>query len=273
MLIAMSSKLVVVIGFTSLLIALMLISQARAETDIPKPSVPEFIVTYADDIIPEDRAMEFSIKNQPFSQYTDENSSVISLYYNFRFSHHAENDWVYYPIGPNGNSTFQYYSFNQLLLVPPKVPASDSTYTNVSITLSILSALWRNAIEGEFDIQVQALIGHIDRIEISASNLPAIIYHFTGEASDWSNTQTLAIPYTPVATVSPSSSPFPSPSLSPSPTIAPTIEPTSEPSSTPKPASGFLGTHLPVEYGYAIVAVLVIIVVAGSLVYFKKIRK
>jgi hypothetical protein len=35
-----------------------------------------------------------------------------------------------------------------------------------------------------------------------------------------------------------------------------------------------LGTNLPVEYGYAIVAVLVIVAVAGlSLFYFKKLRK
>jgi len=65
-----------------------------------------------------------------------------------------------------------------------------------------------------------------------------------------------------------------SPSPSPSPTHTPIIEPTVKPTSTPKPQSGFLGTNLPTEYGYAIIAVLVVAVVAGlSLVYFKKIRK
>jgi hypothetical protein len=49
------------------------------------------------------------------------------------------------------------------------------------------------------------------------------------------------------------------------------IEPTPPPTTTPP---GFLGTSLPIEYGYAIVAVLGIIIVAGlSLVYFKKLRK
>jgi hypothetical protein len=53
---------------------------------------------------------------------------------------------------------------------------------------------------------------------------------------------------------------------SPSPTIAPT--------STPQKQTGFLGTNLPTEYGYAIVAVLAVAVVAGlSLAYFKKLRK
>jgi hypothetical protein len=68
-------------------------------------------------------------------------------------------------------------------------------------------------------------------------------------------------------TIEPSSSAIPSPSPSPSPTLPPTIEPTS----TPKQQSGFLGTSFPTEYGYAIMAVLVITVVAGlGLVYFKK---
>jgi hypothetical protein len=56
----------------------------------------------------------------------------------------------------------------------------------------------------------------------------------------------------------------------PSPTLAPTVEPTS----TPKQQTGFLGTNLPTEYGYAIVGILVIVVVAGlSMVYLKKLRK
>lgn len=66
------------------------------------------------------------------------------------------------------------------------------------------------------------------------------------------------------------SSPYPSSSPSPSPLLSPTIEPTS----TPQQKTGFLGTSLPIEYGYAIVAVVVIIVVAGlSLSYFKRLRK
>jgi hypothetical protein len=57
-------------------------------------------------------------------------------------------------------------------------------------------------------------------------------------------------------------------------TPAPTVSPTLEPTSTPKQPSGFLGTNLPMEYGYALVAVLVVMVVAGlSLVYFKRYRR
>jgi hypothetical protein len=68
--------------------------------------------------------------------------------------------------------------------------------------------------------------------------------------------------------------PIPTPTPVPSPTLQPTEPPSSRPTSVPTQQSGFLGKSLPVEYGYAIVAVLAIIVVAGlSLVYLKKLRK
>jgi hypothetical protein len=89
--------------------------------------------------------------------------------------------------------------------------------------------------------------------------------------ASWSDTVyfTVNLPFVP-----------PSPTLSPSPLSSPTTEPTIEPTSTPESTStpkeqtGFLGTNLPVEYGYAIVTILVILVVAGlSLFYFKKLGK
>jgi parallel beta-helix repeat protein len=68
--------------------------------------------------------------------------------------------------------------------------------------------------------------------------------------------------------------PIPSSSPSPSSTIAPTTEPTLKPTLTPSQQTGFLGTTLPTEYGYAIVAVLVIVIVAGFiLVYLKKLKR
>jgi hypothetical protein len=66
----------------------------------------------------------------------------------------------------------------------------------------------------------------------------------------------------------------PAPTSTATSNLSPAPSPIMEPTSTPKPPSGFLGTNLPAEYGYALVAVLVIIVVAGlSLVYLKKLRK
>ena len=68
--------------------------------------------------------------------------------------------------------------------------------------------------------------------------------------------------------------PLTPPTLQRGSTPTPTVEPTLNPTSTAKQPSGFLGTNLPLEYGYAIVAVLVIIIVAGlSLVCLKKLGK
>jgi hypothetical protein len=60
-----------------------------------------------------------------------------------------------------------------------------------------------------------------------------------------------------------------SPSFSPSPLISPLFSS----SPTVQQQTGFLGTSLPIEFGYAIVAVLVAVVVTILLVYFKRLRK
>ena len=95
-----------------------------------------------------------------------------------------------------------------------------------------------------------------------------------------SNPTDTSSPSSPTISPSQSSSPSPSsnpslpPSQSPSSSFTPTPAPaTSPPTSiipSPEPQSGFLGTNLPLEYGYAIIAALVIAVAAGlSLVYFR----
>jgi hypothetical protein len=85
-------------------------------------------------------------------------------------------------------------------------------------------------------------------------------------------TTNFKVSYSVETTPSPSPSIEPSPSAapSPSPTPSPTLEPTIAPTPTPKPHSGFLGTNLPVEYGYVIIAVAVIAVVALTAVALRK---
>jgi hypothetical protein len=60
--------------------------------------------------------------------------------------------------------------------------------------------------------------------------------------------------------------PTPLPSSTPNPSPFPIIEPTA----TPLPQSGFLGTNLPLEYGYAIIAAALIAVVALAVVALRK---
>jgi hypothetical protein len=267
---ATGKKRVLALAFTSILIGLMLLSTAKAEIDIPRPSVPEFTSRYFDNVSLDKKAVLFDIKNQTFNPFYDESGTRISLNYNFRFKKHLEVEWKYYPTELNGDSAFPYFSFGALLNVPWKFEAANSSKTSASITLSILNALRRNVTEGEVDFQVQALAGHYNRVNVNSTALPAVIFHFTGEAGNWSSTQTLTIPYAPVPTVSPSSSPSSLISPKPSITAQPSVEPTLVPSFTPKESSGFLGTNLPTEYGYSLIAVVVVAIAALTLIMLRK---
>jgi hypothetical protein len=73
----------------------------------------------------------------------------------------------------------------------------------------------------------------------------------------------------PVPSQSSESSPSVAPSSSPSPSTSPTLEPISTPKTT-----GFLGTNLPLEYGYAIVATVVIVgVLAATAIAIRRQKK
>jgi hypothetical protein len=285
---AMSKKRVLAVAFTSILTALMLISQANAQS-IPKPSTPQFSIQYIDysyDIPAtnstdpytgqqifhpsqhfEDIRIEGKIKNQPFTRYYSPNppdgaiSGNIGFYYNVRYKGHFGNDWIEIYGYHNVDFPSQNYS---------------SEYTNFTI-------YWQEFPEGaQIDYQVKAMIGFEGYTYTAPWGKPIII----GEESEWSNTLTLfftknqnaiayasnidAIPY-PI---------LPTPPLSPTstteltPTSDATIKPSAEPTSTPKSQNGFLGTNLPVGYGYAIITIIVMSVVAGlSLIYFEKLRK
>jgi hypothetical protein len=96
-----------------------------------KPSAPEFTVKYVDysyDIPPtysidqytgksvitndgkhvDNRSVEFTIKNQPFTPYNDSRGNNIYLYYNFRYKGPYGIDRSYYPFNPNGHSAIPY---------------------------------------------------------------------------------------------------------------------------------------------------------------------
>jgi hypothetical protein len=187
---------------------------------IPKPSVPEFTVKYIDysyDVPPiygidqytgksvitkegyhvDNRTVEFTIKNQPFTSYEDASGNDIGLYYNFRFKGHYGNEWSYYPFKPDGYSAIPYGMLTGDL--SPKLSQSNTDYTIVSINLDILLAISSGYTGshtfphgGQMEFQAQAIIGHID---YEASGLIAGSYYtFTGETSGWSETQTITLP-------------------------------------------------------------------------------
>jgi hypothetical protein len=231
----------------------------QAESSITKPSVPEFTVklvshpynvaettqidpytgtvhTYPG-YVEENRSIEITIKTQPFSSYQMADGNWSRLYYNLRFKgHFYAGDWTYYPLSPESGY----------------INASLSDYTVISLPKWLLSG---NLPAGsQLDFQAQALIGY-DEAKYAKGAENHIIFvgnNFTGEASNWSNTQTLTIPTsTSSPTSSPSVSPSPSPSLSSFPEPTPEVEP-------------FPTTLV------TVVMVSVVIIGIGLLVYFKK---
>jgi hypothetical protein len=233
---------------------------ADTEASIPKPSVPEFTLTFVDhsyDVPPtysfdpytgknvmtqagyhvQNKSIEVTIRNQSFLSYLNENGSTVGLFYNIRSKGHFE-DWMYEPSSEN-------YIYR-----------SDSVYTVVAYCLggnngSDVYSRWLTEISagGQVDFQVEALIGYYTRIY--GTPVPPFMesYNdvFTGESSGWSNTQTITIPD--------SSTPSPSP--------APSIEPTQSPE--PQQTEPF--STLPIVAA----SIMIVAVVAVSvLVYFKK---
>jgi hypothetical protein len=224
----------------SLLIILVLISSSITlvkltfAQSIPKPSVPEFTAKYVDGsyTVPasttidpytgqnitnpsyyvENRTFEIAIKNQPFIPYDDNSTGAqwkITLIYQIRTKGHFAQNWT------------NLYSVDNGFL-----PASNTDYTIVSYSLGE-GPVWGNLqANARVDFQVEAMIGYVHRTIGFAS------WFFTGESSDWSNTQTITIPA----------------STSPTPT-----------STIPE----FLSLALQLS-------LIIMVAVAGLLVYFKK---
>jgi hypothetical protein len=187
---------------------------------IPTPSVPEFTVKYVNSsyevpasttINPytgqnttnqgyyvENRTIDVIIKNQRFTpEWVNDGSDIFrdTFYYNVRMKVHVADVWTvlynpysWYPTQSNSEFTVLFY-----LLDENTYPFWNSTYSGAQI-----------------DFQVQALIGAVHRgYNPSATNqLEMYPFVFTGEMSDWSNTQTVTIPAT-----STSASPTPTPSV------------------------------------------------------------
>ncbi len=201
------AMLLLLIAVASLIAAPAVIAETQ------KPAVPEFTVKLVDSSydVPaytstdpytgqtltnpaqhvDNRSLEFTIKNQPFTPYQDtESGFTIKLYYNIRMKGHFGGDW------------YTLYTADN-----PHPVQSTSQYTTILLPLEGVpfSSLSSNS-SSEVDFQVEAMIGYFSRTTGFAS------WYFAGEESCWSGTQTLNI--------SPENSPAPTPNMqtaSPSP--------------------------------------------------------
>jgi len=182
-----SSTLILVIAIS--IISLIAIKPTGAE--ITKPSVPEFsakVVDYSGA-----KAIELTIKNQPFESYVD-NGQRISLYYNVHFKLHDSDSWtaMYYcgdvfPTHKDSDITLTY---------PLQLTTYDSNYYLLKEMGGQYYLLAQIPLNGQMDFRVQAMEG----VLTSES--------FTGQTSDWTNIQTLTM-----LGPSASSDPTPTPSV------------------------------------------------------------
>ena len=168
-----------------------------------KPPVPEFtveLVAYPYDVAPvtttkidqytgektvkttpgyrvENRSIEITIKNQPFTPYVDSDGNETNLCYNVRAKGHFGDEW-------------EELSSNQI--------QSSSEYTVLS-----LSADYPNG--GQIDFQVEAVLGHFYTAFFPPTSVIAFPYEAfkVDETSGWSSTQTLTISYEHAIVVEP----------------------------------------------------------------------
>ena len=194
-------------------------------------SVPEFTLKYIDlsynvpptygtdpytgkTIITQDsyhidnRSLQFTINNQPFTPYTDLNGNHIDLYYNFRIKGAYGTEWDYYPFAPNGYTTRRYGGFGGFGSNSTESPAdlvqSNSEYTTITIQIP---GVYRVPAEAKLEVQAQALIGHMEPTDYNMIGMH--VYVFTGRYGDWGNTQTLTIGEIQTPSPKPTSTPEP----------------------------------------------------------------
>ncbi len=207
---------------------------------ITRPSIPEFTAKYVDrsyDIPPtygvdqytgktiitkpgehiDNRTVEITIKNQPFTTSTDTNENNINMFYNVRFKG---------PFGQNWNEMFGvertvWYDYsNPVDNYGYMIQTYSSQYTIVEIT--------NPPTQGQMDIQVKALEGYTNRTIVQGHIFMAqVAYTFYGEESDWSNTQIVTIGVASTSTPNPTSptisTPTPTSTLTESSSPTPTV--------------------------------------------------
>jgi len=201
------SKRITLLLIAFLTVSSLVIVEAMPALAYIKPSVPEFTVkiqsnpyyvpeTYLIDPYTgenvtasfgywaENQSVVFTIKNQPFTPYTDPDGNNVNLTFNIRVKGHYEHEWT------------------NLGHFDP----SDSGYTVKSYAFgrtAYLAILSNVPSGGKLDMQVDARIGYY------TVDMPRCAEYFTGETSGWSETYTLTMDENQNPTTSPGTTPTP----------------------------------------------------------------
>jgi hypothetical protein len=175
--------------------------------------IPEFILKFADhsyDVPPTVTSTTDPYTNKTTTRtiagYHVDNKTIDAeitnnggSYYNFRYKPHYTDNWSYYPFNPDINTEYIVPSAQDLSGV---YAASTSSYTTVSLTF-LPKTIPEN---GVVDVQVQALFGSYEKHPsgMRGAGFPTYDFIFSGESSNWSNTQTVTMPSSTFTSPSPS---------------------------------------------------------------------
>jgi hypothetical protein len=239
------------------------------------PSVPDFTVAYVDHSydVPvthwtttdpytgeqithssggehiDNRTIDVTIKNQPFTPYMDASNNTVYLYYNIRSKGHFEN-W-------NGDSDLGSHS-------QTGIQATTSTYTVVSFDIQY----WSVPQGGQIDFQVKSITGYTFYNSQSCGTQ----YQNTIGDSGWSDIQTLTIgsPSTPFPTSLHITTPYPT--FNPyNPTPAPNNPQT--PTSTPSQPKTVTDVLSSLGWEQIAIIAMVVIIVCFAVVIALLLRK
>ena len=177
-----------------------------AEIEITKPSSPEFTVQLIDssyNIPPtssvdpytgltatqverhiESRTIKLSIKNQPFTPFLVEEATAnwtANLQYNIRWKGSFEQDWHEIYIPTNGFAGAHLESEYTVISFEGEYSATEGLKLHYPGLIATFPP------SGQVDFQVKAMIGYVHRDPL------ALGWIFTGEESEWSNTQTITV--------------------------------------------------------------------------------
>jgi hypothetical protein len=195
----MSKPAIVILIAVVVLSGLVMVGSVFAQS-IPTPSVPEFsivLVAHPYDVPPvttttidqytgeeivttipgyhvENKSIEITIKNQPFTPFTHENGYEINLYYNVRSKGH---------FGDDSNWKELYSRYKDPSSANPV--QSNSEYTVLSVSADYPDG-------SKVDFQVEAIVGHYYD-ELAGRPILPLYVLAVDESSGWSGTQTIAI--------------------------------------------------------------------------------
>jgi hypothetical protein len=196
-------------------IVLGCLGTGKAES-IPKPSVPEFTVTYVDysyyvppvygvdqysgktvqtggGFTVQNKSLELKFKDQQFSSYTFKDGDIVrqvGINYQIRYKGHFGENWKIYTVADNSPSGYTVVLFGL-----------DWSTWEPPVKLDGLQA------GDQVDFEVQARIGYFNITGVDIYAPDSVV--FVGESSGWSSTQTVTIPGTSVTSPSPTVPEFP----------------------------------------------------------------